>query len=147
MAKLLTIDVDASAVLEAMRRLGDRADVPVKAASKVTAENIAREAKGRIARRTGETASHIVVEESHDGKGYVAWVEPDVKISLHTSRSGRTHTQSVTYSSVGRFLEFGTKHMTKREFLFPSARLEERPHLDRLAEALQDAIDDAGLGD
>ena len=148
MSKLLAIEVDARGLIAAHDRLGAEAEQYVKAAAKVTAENIAREARARVARRTGETAAHIVAEETHDGKGYVVWVEPDVKLSLHTSkRSGRTHTQKVTYNALGGWLEFGTQHMTARPFLFVSARLEEGAHDQRTRAAVQAAIDAVGLGE
>ena len=147
MAPLLTIEIDTAAVLAALDRLGAVAEQHVKAAAKVTADNIVREARGRARRRTGETASHIVAEESHDQRGYIVWVRPDVRISHHTmTRSGRGHTQKVTFNALGGWLEFGTETMTPKPFLFVSARLEESAHLRRVAEAVQAAIDETGLG-
>jgi HK97 gp10 family phage protein len=100
----------------------------VKPAAKVTADNIAREMRARIARRTGQTRDAITVAESHDGTGYVVYVG-----------GGRQH--------VGRFLEFGTEYMSKREYFFPAVRLEEGPHARRTFAAIQEALNATGLGD
>src|SRR3990167_4849038 len=144
MAALLTLNADTRDLLKMLDIYPERAEMSIKAVSKDTAETIARDARSRVARRTGETASHIVAEESRDKKGYVVWVEPDVIISLHTSkRTGRTHTQRVTYNALGGWLEFGTKHMAARPFLFNSARLVEGDHYRRLRAALHEAIDEA----
>jgi len=125
----MTIEVDTSALLTALDRLGDRAEALVKAAAKVTAERIEREAERRIRRRTGETAKHVRVEETYDGKGYVV---------LTNNPGIRNH--------VDVYLEFGTEHMQASPFLFTSARLEEGAHLRRVEQALKDAIEEVGLG-
>lgn len=145
---LFTIVVDTKALFAALDTLGDRAERRLKAAAKVTADNIVREAKARIPKRTGDTASHIVAVETHDKRGYVVWVEPDVLISHHTNKkTGRQHTQRVTYNALGGWLEFGTEYMTARPFLFPASRMEEGPHRRRVQQALGDAIEEVGLGD
>jgi len=145
----MAIEIDNAALLEALSAVaGPEMQEAVDDAGKETAENICREARARVARRTGETQSHIVVVKARDGKGWVVWVEPDVMISHHTSqRSGRSHTQRVSYNALGGWLEFGTKFMTKRPFLHPAVALEEGPHLQRLYEAIQVEIDAHGLGE
>lgn len=129
---LMTITVDITALLAAMAAIPDEVSKSLKAAAKVTAENIAREAKSRIARRTGQTAEGIRVEEARKGDGYIVFVG-------NPGTGGREH--------VGFFLEFGTKFMSARPFLFASARLEEGPHDRRSREAVQAAIAVKGLGD
>ena len=124
----MTIEVDTSALFAALDRLGDVAEKHVKAAAKVTAERIEREAERRIARRTGETAKHVRVEETYDGLGYIV---------LANNPRVREH--------VAVYLEFGTEHMTARPFFFASALLEEGAHLRRTEQAVQDAIDELGL--
>ena len=74
MAPLLTIDVDTAALFAALDTLGDAAQPYVKAAAKVSADNIDREQTARVARRTGQTADRIVVEETRDGLGWVVRV-------------------------------------------------------------------------
>lgn len=146
-AGFVSIDVDASGVLSAFGRAEQLIERYIKDAARVTAHRIEAEAKRRVARHTGETASHIVAEESYDKKGWIVWVQPDVRIAQHTSRrTGRSHTQRVTYNAVGGWLEHGTQHMTARPFLFVSARLEHEAHRRRVAAAIQDALDEAGLG-
>ena len=125
MADTLTIDVDATALLRMLDQLGRSAAAQhLKAAAKVTAERIATEAAARVARRTGKTAAGIKVEETRTGNGYVVFVRRPEMPGLPA------------------WLEFGTKYMTARPFLFASARLEEGPHERRVAQALQEAIDE-----
>lgn len=133
MAPLLKTEVDASSLLAALKQLGDRAEKHVKAAAKVTADRVATEARSRAARRTGETAASVTVEESRDGKGWVVlpW----------------DFTKPSRMPNLPIWLEFGTKHMTPRPYFFSSARLEEAAHERRIAEAVQAAIDEVGLGD
>ena len=45
------------------------------------------------------------------------------------------------------WLEHGTKFMTPRPYFFESARLEEGPHRQRVAQAIQNALDEGGLGE
>jgi hypothetical protein len=134
-APLLKLEVDNAAVLAALDQLGDRAEIYIKTASKVTADRIAVEARGRI-RRSGEpthggthTADRVTVVESYDRSGWVVIVP-------HPEMPG-----------LPGWLEHGTKFMEAMPALFPSARIEEGPHLRRIAEALQDAIEGVGLGD
>lgn len=148
MADRMTITADTRELLAALRAIPDAVAVHLKVAAKVTADRIADEARRRVARRTGATAAHITVEEARTGlDGYIIWVTPEVRISLHTMPSGRTHTQRITYNALAGWLEFGTKFMTARPFLFVSARLEEAAHDHRAREAVQAAIDEQGLGD
>jgi len=124
----ITIEVDNTALLAALTEIPDAVFAHLKPESKITADNIAAEASQRIRRRTGETGDAITVDETHNGDGYVVYVG-----------GKRGH--------IGRFLEFGTKHMSASPFLFPSARLEAGPALQRARPAIQDAIDEKGLGD
>jgi hypothetical protein len=124
----MTIDVDTTALVAALEAIPDAVHAYLKAAAKVTAENIATEARARIRRRTGATGNAIVVEETHSGDGYVVYVG-----------DGRQH--------IGSYLEFGTRFMTGTPWLFPSARLEEGAHDRRSRDAVQAAIDEKGLGE
>jgi HK97 gp10 family phage protein len=124
----MTIDVDTTALVAALDAIPAAVHAQLKAAAKVTADNIATEARARVKRRTGQTGDAITVEETHNGDGYVVYVG-----------DGRQH--------IGSYLEFGTKFMTAKPFLFASARLEEAAHDRRAREAVQAAIDEKGLGD
>lgn len=128
MADSFTITVDTAALFAALDAIPDAVLAELRKAAKITADNIAREGKGRIRRRTGQTAEAITVEPSHDGTGYVVFVG-----------NNRAH--------IGSFLEFGTKFMSAKPWLFASARLEEGPHDRRAREAVQAAIDSKGLGE
>lgn len=124
----MIIDVDSRALFAAMDAVVADVEVRLKTNSKVTADRIASEAASRVKRRTGQTGDAITVAETHNGDGYVVYVGGD-----------RHH--------VGIMLEFGTKFMTAKPFLFASARLEEASHDRRARQAVQDAIDEKGLGD
>lgn len=128
MSDALIIEVDTTALFAAMDAIPDAVHAYLKAAAKVTADKISSEAHARIRRRTGETAEKITVEETHSGDGYVVFVGDP-----------RTH--------IASFLEFGTKFMTAKPFLFVSAQLEEGAHDRRSRDAVQAAIDAQGLGD
>ena len=124
------IEVDNRDVIAALSGAADHIGGRVKEqASHVTADRIAVEARGRVARRTGQTQAGIVVEETHDGEGYVVLVR-------HPTKPG-----------LPRWLEFGTSKMSARPFLFASAHLEEAPHARRVEDAVLVAIKETGLGE
>jgi hypothetical protein len=130
-ADSFTIDVDDLALLEALTTMPDAVMVFLKPAARITADNIAREAKSRVARRTGKTADAITVEEARSGDGYVVFVA----------------NAAADWPNLDIGLEFGTKFMSKRPFLFVSAQLEEGAHDRRSRDAIKAAIDSKGLGD
>lgn len=127
MADSLTVTIEDTASPE-FDQVAELIAVYTLAAAEITADRIASEARGRIRRRTGQTAEAITVEDAYRGDGYVVLV------------GRRRH-------HVGRYLEYGTRFMRPRPFLHASARLEEAAHDRRLREAIQAAIDEAGLGD
>jgi hypothetical protein len=131
MADRFIIDVDTRALLAALDAIPAAVHAHLKAAAKVTADNIAREAKSRVARRTGKTGDAITVEEARSGDGYVVFVA----------------NAAADWPNLDIGLEFGTKFMTPRPFLFASAHLEEGAHDRRSRAAVQAAIDEKGLGD
>jgi murein DD-endopeptidase MepM/ murein hydrolase activator NlpD len=129
MADNVLIAADDTALLAALDAIPDACLAHLKPESKVTADNIASEAGRRVRRRTGRTGEAITVEETRNGDGYVVFVGGD-----------RGH--------IGRYLEFGTRGFQHAHpFLFVSARLEEGPNLRRARLAIQDAIDEKGLGE
>lgn len=129
MSKLLTIDVDTRALMDAIDRFPALVEKHVLIAAERTAQNVAREARNRVARATGETARGIGVEVAKRGPGYVVFADrPDEP-------------------GLPGWLEFGTKKMAAQPFLFVSARLEEGPHDRRMRDAIRDAISEGGLGD
>ena len=69
------------------------------------------------------------MQESHDGTGYVVFVA------------------SPEMPNLPQWIEFGTVKMTGDPYLFPAGRAEEGPHRRRALEAIQDGLDDAGLGE
>lgn len=131
----LTITVDTADLLAAIDALPEAVLAKTKAAAEFTAHRIADEARSRVARRTGRTAGKIHVEEAHDGSGFV--VLPWATLETVDEQS----------SNLPMWLEFGTKFMTARPYFFIAARLEEGAHDRRMREAIQEAIDEKGLGE
>jgi len=126
-SQFLSIDADASVVLTALAGVGPSVERKIKAASKITADNILREWVSRMRRRTGQTAESIKVEEARNGEGYVIY------------SGNRQH--------IARFNEFGTKFMTARPAGIPAMEIERGPHDRRIIEAINDGIRDKGLGE
>lgn len=124
MADSLHIEIDNTALLAALDRLGAAAETYLLAAATETANRIAAEARARVARRTGTTAHGIGIDTARTGTGVVVFAD-------RPSNPG-----------LPGWLEFGTKHMTARPFLFASARLEEGAHDRRVRDAIQAAIDE-----
>lgn len=127
---LMTIEAETRDLLAALERLGPAVDVRLRAEARYTAGQIRDEAQRRIRRRTGRTAAQITAEESYDGTGYVVYVktdEPDVPANLDL------------------WLEHGTRFMTARPFLQPSALLEAGSHRRRVLRACEDEIRRLGL--
>ena len=125
---MLTFELDTSAFEAGLVDLERDLAARTKAAAEVTAAAIVREAQGRVARRTGALASGIHYEESRDGTGYV----------VLAIRAGRPN--------VGFWLEFGTRYMTKRPFMYASAALEQPGHQRRMQDAVAESIAITGFG-
>ena len=154
-----TIEIDDRALLAALDRVGPAVEKYLKRAAKVTADHIQGEARRRVARRTGKTAEGIEVREDYTRFGYVVVTSDVLSNEEHTRRQGyRTaKLRNATYANVphvGLYLENGTiqgkpgSHTSApRRFFDVSAQVEQGPHRLRVAEAIQQAIDDVGLGE
>lgn len=130
---LLAITVDSSELIRALERLPDQVLVRTKRASEVTANRIALEAKRRFSSQvskeaTGKTLAGILVDDDSAGTGYVVSSERN------------------PMPNAPLFFDRGTVHQPARPFFDVSAQLEQGPHERRIREAIQDAIDEAGLG-
>jgi hypothetical protein len=122
----LRADIDTGPVLAALRRLGSEAQPRLREVSLATGRRVADEARGRVARRTGQTAAAITVDEDNGVvRVYVA----------HVPRRS---------SNVPLWLEFGTWKMRARPFLLVSAQLEAPGHLSRVAAALDTLLSEVG---
>ncbi len=127
MSNLLTIKTDTAALFAALEGLGLSAEKHLLSAADETGGHVAAEARSRVSRATGATARGITVGRAKVGIGVVVFVNrPD-------------------NPGLPGWLEGGTKFMTARPFLFDSARMEKGPHDRRVAQALQDAIDEGGF--
>jgi len=125
---MLTVTLDTTGFEAGLVQWRTEMAARTKAIAEVTAAAIVREASGRVARRTGALASGIHYEESRDGTGYVV-------LAVRADRP-----------NVGFWLEFGTRYMTKRPFLYASAAVEKPGHDRRMQEAVADAIQVSGFG-
>lgn len=134
MANELTIDVDATDVLKLLARLGDAAEVHVHAVSEITAVRIQAEARARARRATGRLFHAIKVREMGPPlHGFQVYVD-----QMADERGRRPDVFPWWH-------ELGTEHMDAQPFMSSAIELEEGPHLRRIAEALQDAIDQESL--
>lgn len=139
----LQVETDATGLLRALDRLGaELVERHTKPACKVTAERIQAGARARVARKTGRTAAGISVEESRDQLGYVV-LPFDADFELALIRAGNDQQPA----NLPIWLEFGTKYMSPRPYFFAAVELERVGHDRRIREAIQDAIDENGLGD
>ena len=125
---ILEFSLETAAVERALAQTTPTVQQLTLAVSKETADAVASEARGRVARRTGATAAGIIVVPSKDGWGYL----------VKTTR--RDHPM------VPRWLEFGTRFMSPRPFLLVSAKLEAPGYPRKIATATQAGITDVGLG-
>lgn len=130
----MTIEIDTKGLIDALTRFaGPVMEKHVKGAAKVTADRVAQIASARAHRDTGETAESITVEEATVGEGYVV-------LPWDFGKTSRMPNLPI-------WLEFGTNKMTAKPYFFAAARMEEGAHGRRISNAIQDAIDEVGLGD
>lgn len=125
---LLTVTVDTTAVDRALADATEAVKGQTLPLCHDTAEAVRQEALGRVARRTGLTAAGLEILPTRSGYGYVV-------------RAGRSERNQVP-----RWLEFGTRFMSPRPFLLVSAKLEAPGFPGKAAAAVQEGIDDVGLG-
>ena len=128
MPQMFDADVDATVLLAMLDRVGPSVDFHARDVGRETAVNIVAEAKGRIARATGETGEGVHYEQTRDESGYV----------VLGYEAGRQE------DPVDRYLEHGTQYMLRRPFFFASAEIESASHQRRLATRVQDVLRDLG---
>ena len=126
---MLSISADTSELFRAMDRLVD-AELQrfTKPVAQDTAERVEAEARRRVRIRTGTTHAGITTRETRDGTGYV--------VSAYRQQ----------FPNLPIWLERGTERMPAYPFFFEGARLEAGGHERRMLGAIQQAIDEAGLG-
>lgn len=141
MADGFTVEVDSAAVVAALATLGAAAQPYINEAAQQSAASMVREARARLQRKlgptaTGQTVAGIGSSPAHDGNGFIVV-------------SGNERMPNLPL-----WLEKGTKkgragsHVSPALAYFYSAeQLEEGPHLRRVQDALTRAIADHGLGD
>lgn len=152
MADGLKVDVDSAALISALRDFPGILQPRVMASCKVSANSILREARSRIRRRSGKTAGGMRVDETYNGDGYVVVmgdaVAPDETRRRESVGGSKRWVRSGAYQEahVGIYLEFGTKSMAMRPFLFASGDLEVGAHRRRVEQAIIDGMRAEGLG-
>lgn len=136
MPNSFTIDLDGTKMREALEGDSLKAVIKsfIKAASRVSADHVAREATARLERQlsgtsSGKTVAGIVVKSDRTGWGWVV-------------AAGNPTTPMLDH-----WLESGTQHMRPRPFFYASAALEHAAHRARIQAAIQAAIGQYGLGD
>lgn len=153
MADAITAELNARPLLEAFDRLPEAVAAATKAASKVSADNIQREARRRVRRKTGATADAILVNEMHNKSGYVVQATNrrfrDMKNPAIAAdvAAGRLPTMQLSALNIPLWLEGGTRHMDPKPFFYDAAKLEVNAHERRIDEAVGRAIVATGLGD
>lgn len=144
MADAFVIALESELALRALEKVGFYTDAYIQTACLETAQKIADEARRRIARSSlphvgfdVPTWTKIHWERSLDGRGYVVMAY-DTGGKGKGGRSRQYH--------VDLWLEFGTKAMIAKPFLWASAQLEQGPHIRRVDEAIQRAVRNAEEG-
>lgn len=139
----MRVETETADLLRALDRLGAGVvERHTKPACKITALRVQAAARARVARRTGRTAAGISVEESHDGTGYVV-------LPFHAGfeRALLESGNDQQPANLPYWLETGTRNMRARPYFFAGVALEQAGHDRRVREAIQDAIDETGLGE
>lgn len=122
MPALIEVSVETQRLIDALQRVPERLQAPIDAVVQSAAENIAREAKARVARRTGATAKAITAVKARRGRGWVVLtaLEPDIPTNLDL------------------WIEVGTSTgMPARPYLHPAAALERAPFEARIREVIR----------
>lgn len=140
MADSFSIDVESAAVIAELTTLGDAAQPYINEAAHESADSIVREAQSRLERKlsgtsTGATIAGIHDQPAYDGNGFVVISsrEPMGNLPLWLEK-GTKKGQAGSHASPAL------------SYFYSAAQLEEGPHLRRIEDALQHAINDKGLG-
>ena len=130
-----TIDIDGTRMREALEGESLKAEIAVfvKAAARISADNIAKDAAARLQRQLSGTSSGRTVA--------------GIKVKSAGAWGWKVDAGNVAQPMLDRWLEFSTKHMKARAFFFDSAKLEKAAHTARVRSAIQAALSVHGLGD
>jgi len=141
-ADSITVDMDLTALEQAITAMPVALRVRVNAACKTTAESAVREMKARLARQlsgqsSGQTVAGITSQPAYDGNGYVILSDnarmPNLPLWLEKgTRAGKRKNFART---------------APRPFFYASLVLEQGGHERRLLDAMRDAATDSGLGE
>lgn len=140
MADGVMVNIDTTDLVAALTALGDKAQSYVNAASKETADAIVTEAHARLRRQlgpnaTGETEAGLAARPAYDGNGYVV-----------VDENSRMPNLPLWIEKGTKRGDAGSHTAAARPYFYVSAQLEEGAHLQRISDAVQQAIADQGLG-
>lgn len=168
MADGFSFSVDDRELLAALGRLGKTIERFTMPAAQETARRVQSHAKSFIAKRSGVTASGILMHDDYWHAGYVVrtrdtlnpgerQAQLEAGMALGSTPSKRRRWASRTYTQdvhVGLYLEKGTvkgkprSHSSApRPWLNPATVAEAAPHADRMRVAIRDGISAEGFGD
>jgi hypothetical protein len=135
---MLTIEVSARELLDALAALPEHARVHLVEAASETADAIVAEARSRVARRTGRTATGITKQRTEKGlDGYIVTPFNEAHRRALKASGNAEQPKNLPY-----WLEKGTGRMSPRPYFWISVELEEGAHRRRIERAMQDAIDE-----
>lgn len=150
--RLMTVEFDTARVLSGFKKLGGTATPLLESAAYQTALAVKARAQALFPRRkvgvSDQSWMNVVIQKRNIG-GYVVMTGDVVgrKEKARRTRLGMKNARSTFYAvkHTGLWLEFGTRKMRKQPWLFPAAAAEEGAHLNRIANALDRAVQEADL--
>lgn len=146
MADSIVIDVDNRALLEAIEKMPNNCVGFIARANLTTARAIVRGAQARVPVRFGFLRQSIDMKASREGDVYVG-IARGKKFKIPGTRTFSGKSQMARPSNYAHLVERGTVRSAAKPFLWPAVKAEQGVHRLRLRDAVQDAIDQAGLGD
>jgi hypothetical protein len=137
-----TVDIDEAAMREALEGESLRAVIKgfIKGASRISADNIAADAKARLERQlsgqsSGQTVEGIIVKSDRTGWGWIV-------------DAGNARIPMLPRWLEGDPSHGGFKNENRRKpFFYDSARVEQSPHERRVSSAIQAALSQYGLAE
>lgn len=142
----LVIEVSNEAVLKALERLPRDVEGHIARANLATGRAIARGAQARVSVRYGFLRDSIGIKVSKQGDVYVG-IDRAKKFAIPGTRRFSGRSSMAMPSKYAHLVERGTNRSDAKPFLWPAVNAEEGVHMVRLRDAVQLAIDEAGLGD
>ena len=150
--RLMSVEFDIARTLAAFEKLGPAAKALCESASYQTALAVKADAQARMAKRPADISDYtylnVVIQRRNVG-GHVVMTGDRVsaKESARRQSLGMKNWRKAYKAEkhVGLWLEFGTRRMRPRPWLFPAAAAQESAHFQRIASAVERAANEADL--